>query len=289
MNYRSIKQLARLISANLGRIPTDIDAVVGIPRSGMLVADIIGLHRSLPVVTVGDVCQRRSVEVGNRMHMSQEERNDFLRKPRSLLVVDDSCGTGGTMKMTRRLLHSLDGIVKHNYFFMAAYANDQGMKWLDHWLERLEKPRFFEWNWMSNVFLTTACIDIDGVLCRDPEKIERDEESGGQRYQQFVRTVGLLRKLRQPLGTLVTSRLEKWSYDTVTWLSNHGIKYKNLVMMPFKTVRERKQYGHARYKAEQYKRLGGSVFVESEIKQATAIHKMTRKPVFCTETMELFK
>lgn len=288
MNYRSIKQLARLISSNLGRIPTDIDGIVGIPRSGMLVADIIGLHRSLPVITVGDVCERRAVEVGNRMHMSSESRKIFLQQPRKLLVVDDSGGTGGTMRTTRRLLHSIDGIVKHSYFFMAAYANKQGMKWLDLWLERLEKPRFFEWNWMDNVFLRTACIDIDGVLCRDPEKIERDEKADGKRYAQFVRGVGLLRKLRQPLGTLVTSRLEKWRKDTATWLSGHGIQYKKLVMSPFKNVQMRKQYGHAKYKAEEYIKHGGSVFVESEIKQATEIHRLTRKPVFCTETMELF-
>lgn len=280
--------MARLISSNLGRLPANLDGVVGIPRSGMLAADMIALHLSLPVMTLADVCERRPIAVGQRMHMDEQLRKEFLLRPRRLLVVDDSCGTGGTMKTVQRMLSELP--IKHNCKRMVAYANKQGMKWVDIWLEQLEKPRFFEWNWMSNIILRESCIDIDGVLCRDPRQEENDEATGGaQRYHHFLTSVPRLRKLRQPLGTLVTCRLEKWRDVTEAWLTTHGIQYQKLVMMQFKTVRERKAFGHAKYKAQEYKRAKAKLFVESGLKQAMNIHKLTRKPVLCTETMDLFK
>lgn len=287
MNYRSIKQLTSLLVKHLDKIPPDTDAIVGVPRSGMLVADILGLHLTLPVVTVGDVCGVQPIEVGKRMHFDAQARTEFLQSPRKLLVVDDACGTGGTLKSVRQLFAGASHVIAHTYKYFVPYVTEGGERWVDIWLERLDKPRFFEWNWVSNIFLQTACIDIDGVLCRDPNSNECDEESGGERYSHFLRNVPRLRRLRQPLGTLVTNRLERWRNETATWLAAHKIQYKKLVMMPFETVRERKQYGHARFKAEQYKKHGGSAFVESSWKQAAEIRRLTKMPVFCTETMEL--
>lgn len=287
MNYRSVRQLSSLVARNLSKIPEGIEAIVGIPRSGMLVADLLGLHLSLPIVSLGTVCAGGRIEVGKRLHYSAEDTSNFLQQPRKLLVVDDSCGTGGALKSAKRLLSDLQQVVKHEYSYLVAYTNDAGKRWTDIWLEQIEKPRAFEWNWVSNAFLRTACIDIDGVLCRDPTKKECDEESGGVQYRKFLLGVPLLRRLRQPLGTLVTSRLERWRPETEQWLAKQKIAYTRLVMMPFKTVRERKAYGHARYKANQLKKHKGCVFVESAWKQAVAIHKITKRPVLCTENMEM--
>jgi uncharacterized HAD superfamily protein/hypoxanthine phosphoribosyltransferase len=292
VNYRSITHLSRLVSRSLGRVPPGIEAIVGIPRSGMLLADMLGLHLSLPVMTLGALHALRSPEVGARLHMSPDDRSEFLRSPRKLLVVDDSCGTGGAMKAAKRLLQEVKQLsgIQHDYTFMVAYANKHGLPWIDICLEELEKPRCFEWNWVSNVMLTTACIDIDGVICRDPTIKECDEVANdGKLYRKFLQNVPLLRKMRQPLGTLVTCRLEHWRADTMTWLASHGVRYKKLVMMPFKTVAGRKKYGHARYKAEKYKQHGGPIFIESSSNQARGIFQMSKRPVLCTDSMELLK
>ena len=156
MNYRSVHNLSRLVAARLGKLPAGIEGVVGIPRSGTLVADMIGLQLSLPVMTVGDVCAQSGVEVGTRMHMTKEAKRDFLRTPRRLLVVDDSCGTGGTMKSVKRAL--ADAPVKHDCTYMAAYVNAAGAKWVDVWLEIVEKPRFFEWNWVSRTIGSLCAV-----------------------------------------------------------------------------------------------------------------------------------
>jgi orotate phosphoribosyltransferase len=288
VNYRSLRNLTRLISNRLGTLPTDIEAVVGVPRSGALVANMIGLQLSRPVVTVGNVVRKDPLEGGIRLGMRPDQMETFLQKPRRLLVVDDSCGTGYTIRITKEAIAKSG--VKHSCSYLAPYVTSNGKLYVDFWFEELPKPRFFEWNWATHVFLTTACVDIDGVLCRDPLPGEMDEETNnGMKYHQFINTVPVLRRLRQPLRYLVTCRLEKWRPQTERWLKRNGIKYKRLVMMDVKTVRERKKIGHAVYKSHQYRKLGGSAFVESSYGQAVQIHKRTKKPVFCVETMELFK
>jgi adenine/guanine phosphoribosyltransferase-like PRPP-binding protein len=50
MNFVTYRDLNEDIIRNLHRIPNDIDVVVGVPRSGLLVASQIALYRNLPVV-----------------------------------------------------------------------------------------------------------------------------------------------------------------------------------------------------------------------------------------------
>ena len=44
MNYRSVASLDRLVLEWLCRLPRDLDVIVGVPRSGMLVANLLALH-----------------------------------------------------------------------------------------------------------------------------------------------------------------------------------------------------------------------------------------------------
>ena len=286
LRYRSVNQLSTLISQNLGRLPHDIDAVVGIPRSGMLVASMIGLQLGVPVTTVDSVCEQRPLEGGIRLQMKDKTMRVFLATPRRLLVVDDSCGTGYTMKRARDKLKASP--VPHRYTFLAPYVNETGMLYVDQWFEQLPKPRVFEWNWTTHAFLLNACVDIDGVLCRDPRGKEYDEPTTGENYGKFLLNVPLLRRLRGPIKALVTCRMEKRRPETVKWLKRHGVKYKKLIMMQVNSVAERRRVGHANYKASWYKKLGGSAFVESSYKQAVQIRKLTKMPVLSVETMEFF-
>ena len=52
MNYRSIKDLNNTILKNLHTIPRDFDLVVGVPRSGMLPANLIALYLNLPYTDI---------------------------------------------------------------------------------------------------------------------------------------------------------------------------------------------------------------------------------------------
>lgn len=52
MNYRSIKDLNETILRELHVIPRDIDLIVGVPRSGMMPANLMALYLNLPYTDI---------------------------------------------------------------------------------------------------------------------------------------------------------------------------------------------------------------------------------------------
>jgi len=168
-------------------------------------------------------------------------------------------------------------------------VTEKAKKFVDIWFECLGTPRCFEWNWVDDPFLRNACVDIDGVLCPDPLPTACDEDGPGRKYQEFITSAPLLYRIRFGIGALVTCRLSRWRGQTANWLRLHGIKYKELVMMPQATARERRAYGHVRYKAEFYRNSVYTNFVESNRNQAQKIFQSTGKPVFCPTSMEWFQ
>lgn len=54
MQFITYSDLNKDIIDNLYKIPREIDLIVGIPRSGMMAALVIGLYLNLPVITIDD-------------------------------------------------------------------------------------------------------------------------------------------------------------------------------------------------------------------------------------------
>jgi orotate phosphoribosyltransferase len=130
-------------------------------------------------------------------------------------------------------------------------------------------------------------VDIDGILCRDPTPEENDD---GERYREFLSEVEPNLVPNQRIGNLVTSRLEKYRPETERWLDEHGIRYDTLTMIDLPSKQARQERGnHARHKANVYESTDGSLFIESDPRQAAAIMKRTGKPVFCYETKEMIR
>ena len=48
MNYRSVADLDDQIVNWLGKLPSDVEVIVGVPRSGMLVANLLSLYLNRP-------------------------------------------------------------------------------------------------------------------------------------------------------------------------------------------------------------------------------------------------
>lgn len=65
MNYRSLNDLSRLSTECAGKIPNDVDLVVGIPRSGMLVASIIALKQNLPLTDLYSFLRNDDLKKGS--------------------------------------------------------------------------------------------------------------------------------------------------------------------------------------------------------------------------------
>jgi orotate phosphoribosyltransferase len=165
------------------------------------------------------------------------------------------------------------------------YAAPKAVSKVDFYFELCEMPRIFEWNLMNHPHIQRSCLDIDGVLCRDPRPEEDDD---GSNYERFLATVEPLIVPTVEIGWLVTCRLEKYRDLTADWLAKHGIRYKNLVMMNYSTKAERMAAGrHADFKAKIYTDTEAVLFVESSCRQAAEISKRTGKYVFCMETREM--
>lgn len=130
-----------------------------------------------------------------------------------------------------------------------------------------------------------ACFDIDGVLCVDPTDDQNDD---GPRYRDFILNADPLFIPKCKVGTLVTSRLEKYRKETEVWLKKNHVQYNKLVMLDLPDMKARqKANNHAVHKANTYKQGDYILFFESSLNQALEINRITKKPVLCTENFEM--
>lgn len=282
INYRSVAHLSDDIKSELHRVPRDVSLVVGIPRSGLLAANLLALYLNLPLVDIDSFLEGRLISTGVRGEKRGLRETSVTGR---ILVVDDSIYSGEAMEKARRKLSPIAS--KYQLYFCAVYGLPGTGRYADLVFHFLEAPRIFEWNiFGDNRLLETACLDIDGVLCRDPSEAENDD---GERYAQFLcnAEVRMVPKVR--VGTLVTSRLERYRPQTEAWLAANGINYNELVMLDLPDKASRIRLGcHANFKAAQYaKRQDSPLFVESAINQAEQIFKITGKPVYSVDTNEM--
>ncbi|WP_050031940.1 phosphoribosyltransferase family protein [Halorubrum halophilum] len=278
MNYKTVADMNADAHRLAKRLPQDIDLVVGIPRSGLLAANLLCLHLDVPMTDVDGLCEGRLFDTGSRFE-NRDSFDDFD----SVLVVDDSVLTGGQMTETRERLATHE--FPFDVSFGAVYISSPGHRYVDYWSEVVRSPRIFEWNILHHTRLEDFCVDIDGVLCRDPTPEENDD---GDSYREFLRTVEPNVVPKQRIGWLVTSRLEKYRPETEEWLADKGITYDRLVMMDLPDMETRQERGnYGQYKASVYDSADADLFIESSPKQAAEIRRRTNRPVFCYETNEM--
>lgn len=280
MNYRSIADLNADIKRWIPELPNDLDLIVGIPRSGMLVANLLSLYLNLPLTDVEGLCEGRIFQSGPRL---DSIRTNVLSKLNKILVVDDSVYSGTQMKKIKVQLSGAG--IPNKIYYGAVYVSPEGYKYVDFWYKNVDLPRIFEWNIIHHGVLTNSCVDIDGVLCRDPSPQENDD---GDKYRQFISTVNPLVVPTKTVGWLVTCRLEKYREITEKWLKKHGIRYSHLIMMNLPDKETRIALGtHADFKAKVYKTTNAALFIESSYSQAQEIARRSGKSVFCTETWQI--
>jgi uncharacterized HAD superfamily protein len=273
MNFRSVNDLNKLIIKNLWKIPHDIDVVVGIPRSGLFVANLISLYLNLPLSDVDRIIKNQIISNGKR------KINSF-KKINKILLVDDSIQTGRSMKKSYDLIKLNNADLE--ILTLTAYLKPLSPYKADIALEYCSRPRYFEWNLMHRNILEKSCCDLDGVLTRDPTKKEND---GSKKYKEFLNKSEPLFVPTYKIKTIVTCRLEKYRKMTEDWLEKNRIKYDELIMMNYNTNRERKMANnYSKFKANVYKAHKYKLFIESSLKQSKEIAYYSNKIVYCLET-----
>lgn len=280
-SYRSYFELIKDIRSNIKKIPPEVDIIVGIPRSGLLVANIISQYLSIPFVDIERFFERKVISTGRRINFSPE--GEFYRRIKNVLIVDDSINSGKQFHQIKERLKIIGN--EFNFIFLAVYATQESKEMVDICFDIVSTPRIFEWNLLNSWILNHSCVDMDGVICHDPSKIQNDD---GPEYLNFIRNAPILFKTDSIIQKIVTSRLEKYREETQKWLFENKIKYNELIMLDLNTKEERQRLKiHAKFKAEVYKNSNCILFIESTLWQAIEIKKITGLPVFCTENMEL--
>lgn len=281
VSYKSYQDMAKAILNSLHKIPHDIDAVVGVPRSGTLAAHMVALFLNKPVTDIdsflrwGWVCR-----CGDRGKAYNE--GPSVKK---VLVVEDSVRSGKSINVARQRL----GGSPYKAVFMGVFVSRGCADMVDISCSIVEPPRAFAWNIFHHPeLLGRACMDIDGVLCRDPTDDENDD---GSNYIRFISGVEpkIIPSVR--VKTLVTCRLEKYRAATEIWLAGNNVQYGRLVMMNLpdaKTRRRLNQYGA--FKANEFRKKDYLIFIESSEKEARDIKsRCPEKTVFCTSTMDVIR
>jgi uncharacterized HAD superfamily protein/adenine/guanine phosphoribosyltransferase-like PRPP-binding protein len=281
MHYRSIADMNATIVRNLHQLPRDIDLVVGIPRSGILAANLVSLTANIPMTDLDSFIAGKTFTSGITKRRPLERKTSEMR---SVLIIDDSIN-GGTAMNDARARIAAAGLAAERLIYAAVYGSFDNHEEADFIFEVVPQPRLFQWNFMHHKFLEQSCVDIDGVLCLDPTDAENDD---GPAYELFLAQARPLHGPTRKIAYLVTSRLEKYRSLTEEWLAGHGVQYDKLIMLDLPSKEERQRLAaHGKFKAEFYRTSDAVLFIESEYEQAVNIAKLSGKPVLCIETQEM--
>ncbi|MGV7217060.1 phosphoribosyltransferase family protein [Bradyrhizobium sp. UFLA05-112] len=282
--FRSYQQLSQRLAQDAWAIPSDIDAIVGIPRSGLMVAIQLGLIRHLPVCDLESFAKDAPFKFGS----TRGQRNDFRERPSEcshIIVVDDSVASGGSLAEAKAEL--LRAHFKGKVSTYAAYVTAGRADRVDFYGEIVEYPRLFEWNFMHHPLLTNAFLDMDGVICCDPA---HDQNDDGEKYLHFMLNAQPRYLPRAKVGTIVSARLARYKEQTISWLKTHGVQYDRLVLLEGYTAEQRRALRiNAKYKADIYGRSDATLFIESAEWEASEIAEISGRPVLCTDTMRLLE
>ncbi|MEX0936998.1 MAG: hypothetical protein WDZ59_04000 [Pirellulales bacterium] len=278
MEYRSVDDLNHVLRERLYLVPRDVDLIVGIPRSGLLAANLLALHLNLPLADLDGYLEGRVLYTGRTRRGIVERR--VADQPRKVLILDDSSRTGAEIRAARERVAA--AAMPGEHLYAAVYACTETLGEVDIHFELCDPPRVFEWNVMHHGFLKRSCLDIDGVLCADPTDEENDD---GPCYSRFLEQATPRFLPTAPVGWLVTSRLEKYRAATEAWLARHGVNYGELLMMDYPDMAARRAAGqYCRFKADAYIRTRAMLFIESSHLLAEGISRLAGKPVLCIET-----
>lgn len=275
MTFVTYEDMANCIRRNLWKVPTNVDLVIGIPRSGMIAALILGELLNRRVTDVDSFLDGRIMQCGYR------GQNIKDRQIKKVLVLDDTVFNGNSMQQTREKMKAVAD--KYEILYGCIYAEGRDAKSkVDIFFEDNYHPSnkcFYEWNILHHYASESEhmMFDMDGVLCLDPPD-ERDVA----RYEEYIANAKPMIIPATKIGAIVTYRLEKYRDVTTRWLQASGIAYGKLLMYQHFTHLDRSAEGAAAYKANIYKAAEwASLFVESDPTQAIEINRLSGKPVYC--------
>ena len=96
IRYRSYFDLSQDIRNTLHKIPSDIDLVVGIPKSGMIPAMMIGSSLNIATSDLDSFLEGRLFSHG--FYRCHDDQKKHLSDCKRILIVDDSINSGRSLE-----------------------------------------------------------------------------------------------------------------------------------------------------------------------------------------------
>ena len=256
------------------KIPNDFDCIIGIPRAGLMFANIIASVYGCPLATPEGFVR------GEVWFASECTYSKPFKK---VLVVEDSLCTG------KQLRTAVDKLADYNPEMTIKTAclfvkTGRGVQ-VDYVLLQHKNWTIGEWNLLTSLgFMGRLGSDLDGVLCEDcPMGVDDD----GVRYREWLLHAQPLLIPRFEIEAVVTSRLEKYRVETEAWLKQHGVKYKELIMLDLPSAKERNFKAVVKHKTEAIRQADMEWYWESNWNEAEQIHRKAHVPVLCVSRMHL--
>ena len=277
--YRSVSDLYKCIIENIHKNPEDIDLVVGMPRSGLLSANMLALHLNVLLTDVERFIEGKLIETGFRLRNKAKSFDECL----NVLILEDSVASGRSIREIKSRIGNR--YPEKNITYAAVFVKPKSKHLVDIYYDVCPSPRLFEWNLMHHQVLKKSCVELDGILCTTvPPQVAYDSE----RYTRFLETVRPCFRPTVNIRCIVSDRPEIYRVQTEEWLKRHSIEHGNLVMLgiPIRQVdREKNHYSNR--KAKTYTDSGSALYMGTYNTQSREIVKMTGKPVLCFETMQI--
>jgi len=279
-NFVTIDQASIWTTEWIKTFPRQYDLIVGVPRSGMLIASIIALKLGKALATPELLRQ------GKFWHSSFIQGKLSLEEINHVLVVDDSVDTGRAMSRAMESIQSAsEGITVTK---ASLIVRKEAKPMVDLYHKVISPPSVFEWNILHRKIASywgngVLAVDMDGVLCADcPEGVDHDEEL----YLEWIKTAKPYLIPAFEIDAIVTSRLEKYRQETGAWLEQNNVKYKNLYMWKIGDKSERNG-NFARHKIDELLQLKPDMYWESTWDQSQKIWAETKIPTLCIDEMTL--
>jgi len=277
--FVSIDQATAWTNEWIKAFPEQYDLIVGVPRSGMLIASIVALRLGKGLTTPDLLLEGQywhSKRAGPRLSVDQFKK---------ILLIDDALDKGRAMGKAK------DTVLKANPNCSITCASlivrEETRHLADLYHITMEPPRTYEWNLMHRKIASYAgrgvlAVDMDGVLCANPPKGADDDEAW---YLDWMENANPYLIPGFEIDVILTSRLEKYREQTENWLRKHEVRYKELHMwdVPDKSMRK----GFAKYKSSALLSIKPDMYWESDWELSQKIWEQTRIPTLCIDEMTM--
>jgi orotate phosphoribosyltransferase len=258
LTFISLSQLCQDVMAWTVELPP-FDVVAGVPRSGMLVASLIGLKLGKPISTP-DLLRRG-------LAWPPESQQEHLEKIafEKVLLVDDTVNSGYTIDWMKRKLARFQVITG------AVYASPTAVRRVDICYQTVTRNRILEWGLYGKTSYGRIAADLDGVICTGTDS-------------DIIKGIINAKPLFIPpyaFAAIISNRDESTRTITEGWLERHGVKYEKLYLLQTENDRPL-------HKIRALKEVKPLFYIESDDQLAKIIHDSLGIPVLCFDTKEMY-